>query len=628
MTQLRASRASGEAAAATAGVALFRTLADTTAAAIWIFRDSRVFYVNPAAEEMCGYRAEEMLTMDGWLLVPEPERAYARAVAAARLRGERVPARREQRLLTKEGEIRWVDYSAAVILWDGEPAILGTAFDVTERRRAAREHLDRERRFRGLIEHSSDLVSIVSPDALLTYTSPSIERVLGYHPEQWMGRSIYDLVHTEDHELCRSALVQLASGPGVTVRVQYRLSHADGSWHWMEGIACNLVHEPAIGGIIVNARDVTEQRRAEDRLRESEARFALAVDGAKDGIWDWDLVSDQFFASPRMREILDLDADTPVSVLTVFGNNLHPDDYQRMQEGWQAHLQGDATHYEAEYRFRRRDDTYMWLLARARSVRDPGGVPRRMVGSLTDLTERKRAEEAARQRQAELAHVLRVSAMDEMAAGIAHELNQPLAAIVNYARGCARRLDDAPPDVLEALDRIAAEALRAGDIVHGLKRVVRKEPPRESAVDLKAVAREAVQLVRPEATERGISLRLDLHPDLPEPLGDRIQIEQVILNLLRNAIEAIALRPGLVALRILPHDQGGVRVAVSDTGGGIPAALRDRIFAPFFTTKTSGLGMGLSISRTIVEAHGGRLWAEPNPGAGTTFLFTLPYRKA
>lgn len=205
-------------------------------------------------------------------------------------------------------------------------------------------------------------------------------------------------------------------------------------------------------------------------------------------------------------------------------------------------------------------------------------------------------------------------------------MNQPLSAIVNFARGCARRLADggAAPDVLDVLDHIASEALRAGEVVRGLKRVVRKEPPHNSAVDLNDVARDAVALVRAEAREREIALHLESAPYLPPLRADRIQIEQVILNLLRNGVEAIAQPPGMVSVRIDLLEGRTVRVAIADTGNGIAPELCERVFAPFFTTKTSGLGMGLSISRTIIEAHGGRLWADPNPAAGTTFSFTLP----
>jgi C4-dicarboxylate-specific signal transduction histidine kinase len=286
-----------------------------------------------------------------------------------------------------------------------------------------------------------------------------------------------------------------------------------------------------------------------------------------------------------MREILEVGAE-PLRVFDLFARRVHPDDIGRIRAHWQAHLQGPGTHYESEYRLRGADGSYRWVETRGATVRDTDGTPRRMVGSLTDVTRRKRAEEEARQRQAELAHVLRVTAMGEMAAGLAHELNQPLSAIVNYARGCARRLADggAAPDVLEVLGHIATEALRAGEVVRGVKRVVRKEPPGNSPVDLNAIARDAVALVRTEAREREIALRLESAPWLPRLRADRIQIEQVILNLLRNGVEAIAQPPGSVCVRIELLAEHTVRVAIADTGNGIPPELSERVFAPFFTT--------------------------------------------
>jgi PAS domain S-box-containing protein len=553
-------------------------------------------------------------------------RARARAQSASRLRGEPVPQRNEVKIVAKHGQERWVEFAAATIQHHGEPAVVGTAFDISERRRAEAEQRDRERRFRALIDHSSDVVAVVAPDGRLAYLGPSIARVLGYQPHELVGRISYEIVHDDDHAVVAEAMQAALARPGHPITVQYRLRHHDGTWRWMEGVGTNLLHEPMIGGIIVNVRDVTDRRLAENRLRESEQRFALAVDGAKDGIWDWDLRSGAFYASPRMRELLGIGAEDLHNVDDLFGQRVHPDDHRHLRERWDAHRQGNGRHYEVEYRLRAADGAYRWMLARGASVRDATGAVYRMVGSLTDITQRKRAEEDARQRQAELAHVLRVSAMGEMAAGLAHELNQPLAAIVNYARGCARRLADvgATADLLEALDRIAAEALRAGDVVRGLRRVVRKEPPRDGQIDLNEVARDAIALVRAEASERTISLRLETEPRLPRLRGDRIQVEQVILNLLRNAIEAIPNRPGVVSVRTELLQERAVRMAVSDNGDGISPDLRERVFAPFFTTKTSGLGMGLSISRTIIDAHGGRLWAEPNSGAGTTFAFTLP----
>jgi len=607
------------------GEATLRALSQSTTAAIFIHRDARLFYVNPAAEALTGYDRAMLLAIDFWSIVHPSMRAVARAQSAARLHGEAVPVRNEVSIVTRSGEERWVEFTAAVIQYHGAAAVVGTAFDVTERRRSQAAQRDRERRFRALIEHSSDVVSVVGVDGKLTYVGPSVKRVLGHEPQDLEGRSILEIAHEDDRSAMRQGMREAMAKPGHPITVHYRLRHADGSWRWMEGIGTNLLHEPMVGGIIANVRDVTDRRRAEDRLRESEQRFALAVDGAKDGIWDWNLQSDEFYASPRMREILEIGTSPVARVADVFGERVHAEDLAHIRAGWLEHLHGTETHYEVEYRLRATDGTYRWVLARGATVRDAEGTPYRMVGSLTDITARKRAEEDVRLRQAELAHVLRVSAMSDMAAGLAHELNQPLAAIVNYARGCSLRLAEtgAAPDLLEALDRIAAEALRAGEVVRGLKRVIRKEPPCDTQIDLNDVARDAMALVRAEATGREIGLRLELEPELPRLNADRIQIEQVILNLLRNATDASSQRAGLVCLRTeLSH--GRAVVSISDTGDGIPEELRERVFAPFFTTKTSGLGMGLSISRTIVEAHGGRLWADANGGSGTTFSFTLP----
>ena len=609
---------------------MFQALAETTAAAIFVQRENRILYVNRAAEAISGYTRAELLALDVWQLLPPDERDRGPAVYAARIRGDAVagPPRREQQVVTKSGDIRWMDVSAGRIDWDGAPALLGTAFDVSDRHRAEGDRQRDERRYRALVEHASDVVFVFDAAGVITYTGPSIERVLGHPPSVMEQHDVLDLVHPDDQALCRGAVRTLLSDFGNTIRIQYRVRHGDGTWRWMEGIGTNLLDEPGIGGVIVNARDVTDWRAAENHLAESEARFALAVDGAKDGVWDWQAAQGELFISPRMREMLALGLDDTAAALQRFLDNVHPDDYAQVRTSWQAHLQGDASHYEAEYRYRMPDGAYRWFLARARTVRDLSGIPTRLVGSLTDTTARKAAEDEARQRQAELAHVLRVGAMNEMAASIAHELNQPLAAIVNYARGCARRLSQTTvaPDLLEVLDRIAAEALRAGEVVRSLKRVVRKEPPRESRLDLVALARDAVHLVRSEATAHGIGVRMEIADGVGAVHGDGVQIQQVVLNLLRNAIEAIARRPGLVEVHIAPAGDG-VRLSVTDSGTGVPTELLDRIFAPFFSTKASGLGMGLSISRTIVEAHGGRLWADATPDAGATFSFTLPARR-
>jgi C4-dicarboxylate-specific signal transduction histidine kinase len=248
-----------------------------------------------------------------------------------------------------------------------------------------------------------------------------------------------------------------------------------------------------------------------------------------------------------------------------------------------------------------------------------------------EILERKRAEEAARQRQVELAHAARLSTMGEMASGLAHEINQPLAAIVNYTQGCLRRLQTVippPAEIIDAMEQVTAQAHRAGKIVKTIADFVRKSEPVRTAVCLNEIVREAIPFFGAELHDDQATLHMHLAPQTPPVLADRIQIEQVIINLVRNALEAM---PGLdpadrkLVIATTPCPNGGVEFRIQDAGHGLRPEVADLIFDPFFTTKPQGMGMGLSIARSIIDAHGGRLWAVSNdPPPGATFHFTLP----
>jgi two-component system sensor histidine kinase TtrS len=252
-----------------------------------------------------------------------------------------------------------------------------------------------------------------------------------------------------------------------------------------------------------------------------------------------------------------------------------------------------------------------------------------MVGITEDVTAQWQAQEEAHQHQAALAHVLRLRTMDAMAAQLAHEINQPLGAIANFANGLAARLapdENTREDVRYAVACIAREALRAGEIIRQIRRFVEKRTLNRTPEDIDTVIRETVLLVQPEARRLRIALRLDLAGDIPPLDIDAIHIQQVVLNLLRNAVESVAERsngPGEVLVRTATGADGGVEVTVTDTGMGLPPDT-GRLFDPFFTTKNGGLGMGLAIARSIVVAHGGDMAAAPNAGGGATFRFTLP----
>lgn len=270
-----------------------------------------------------------------------------------------------------------------------------------------------------------------------------------------------------------------------------------------------------------------------------------------------------------------------------------------------------------------------WMETHAVPLRDARGAVYALLGITRDITEHKWAEEQGRRHQTELARVARLSTMGEMATGLAHELNQPLSAIANFARGCIRRLrsgDVAPADLIEPLEEVCEQAERAGEIMRHVRDFVRKSEPRMTAVDINLVVRSVVKFTEHEARQHETVITLQLAPEQPRVWADSIMVEQVICNLVRNAMEAMAETRTLrreIIIRTVPHDGDVVEVEVIDTGPGIDGAVIDQVFDQFFTTKPEGVGMGLSISRSIVESHGGSIRAESRAGGGATFRFTL-----
>jgi signal transduction histidine kinase len=253
------------------------------------------------------------------------------------------------------------------------------------------------------------------------------------------------------------------------------------------------------------------------------------------------------------------------------------------------------------------------------------------IGSqIGQFMERKQTENALQLAQAELAHVMRVMTMGELTASIAHEINQPLSALTSNAGACMRWLARQPPDLQEAdacLQRIISNSHRAGDVITRIRALVKKSPPVKGRVDLNDAIQEVIALVEPEARRHEVLVRRELASDLPPVQGDRVQLQQVILNLTMNGIEAmkdVAARSRELWIRSCPHQECGVLVSVRDSGIGLDPAGLERVFEAFYTTKAQGMGMGLSISRSIIEAHGGQLWPSTNDGNGATFQFTLP----
>jgi PAS domain S-box-containing protein len=305
----------------------------------------------------------------------------------------------------------------------------------------------------------------------------------------------------------------------------------------------------------------------------------------------------------------------------------HPEDLARNMEKWRASL-ATGQPFEDEVRYRRAvDGQYRWFLSRGVPLRDHRGKILKWYGISTDIEDRKRAEEDREKLRTDLAHVNRVSILGELAASVSHELKQPIAAAMTDAKTCMRWLNREQPDVNEALlatSRIMKDGTRATQIIDRLRSLYKKSVPQRELVDVDEIVREMLVLLRGEANRYSISMRTELALDLPKITADRVQLQQVFMNLMLNAIEAMKDAAGELTIKTELGQGGQLLISISDTGVGLPKEKMDHIFNAFFTTKPQGSGMGLSISRSIVESHGGRLWATANTGRGAMFYFTLP----
>jgi PAS domain S-box-containing protein len=616
-----------------------------------------------------------------------------------------------------------------------------------------------EKRFRALIEHSYDIVLLLSAEGTILYASPSVERVLGYAPEELIGRDGYELIHPDHRQSSVARYTRSVQEPGSVITGERLLLHKDGSSRWVENVIVNLLSEPSVQAVVMRQRDVTERKQAEAALRESEERFRTLVQFSFDVYWESD-AQHRFTRQEFAEDLADapvpgsdigigktrwelphlepgeeawrkhretLDAHLPfrdfelarprpnggkrywsVSGLPVFdasgrfvgyrGLGRHiterkqaelalreseqrfrdyaeiasdwlwesdsehrftrfsrssaawgyarelvgtqrwelAADREEEPEKWRAHIATMDAHQPFRgfrYRAARPDGSSIYVSVSGKPVFDADGSFLGYRGVATDVSAEVRGEQAERallEAQTELAHMARVTTLGELTASIAHEVNQPLAAVVTNA-GAGLRLLDVPDlaEAREALSCIISDANRAADVIARIRALTRKTPFQKQQVDLNDVVREVAGLTRTEMDRNRVELRTELAEDLPPVQADRIELQQLVLNLIVNAVEAMsdgARRDLLIASK--KDDANHVRVSVCDSGRGLDPAAADRIFQPFYTTKPGGMGMGLAICRSILERLGGQLSVRANAPCGTIFEFRIPIEQA
>jgi two-component system sensor kinase FixL len=498
---------------------------------------------------------------------------------------------------------------------------------------APRRSNQSELEFRALLDAAVDAIIVIDHKGRIEQFSVSAERIFGYTAAEVIGQNV-DALMPEPYRAEHDAYMQRYQHTGeariIGVGREVQARRKDGSVFPCELAVGEVqgVEPPRFIGFI---HDITPRKLADERLRRSESELRLAQELANLGNYVVHLdQSEPDYYSPQLCRILGIGAAEVARPLTALLERwVHPGDREKFDQAYRE-LESPANAFDCEYSIVLEDGTTRYLHHIAQVTRDAQGNRLKHIGTIHDVSDRRATEDEARQLQERLTHFSRLSTMGEMAAGLAHEINQPLTAIATYAQACQRFMrspdrDDA--DVLEALVQINAQALRAGEVIRRLRNFVKNREVKREPVDCNRLLDDLRTLAETDARLHNVRLRIDAEPSLPTVYADPIQLQQVVLNLVRNAIDAMADAPEtgrevLLSTRQLP--EGEIEIIVADHGSGLAPEAAEHLFNPFFTTKSAGTGLGLAISRSIVRAHGGRLWHTPNEGTGARFHFTLP----
>jgi PAS domain S-box-containing protein len=417
--------------------------------------------------------------------------------------------------------------------------------------------------------------------------------------------------------------------------VEFRIVKPDGTVKHIHGIG-----HPVLGlngelvQVVGTMVDVTGRRRAEESLRRNESYLAQAQRLAHIGSWAWDATGrNAVYVSEEWFRIYGFDPKDGMPRWEQRLQRVHPEDRARFQVTIDRAV-AEKSDYDVEFRILSPHAPGRYIHSVGHPVLGSSGELVQFVGVSMDVTESKQAEqehERLRQELANLAHLNRVSTMGELTASLAHEIKQPIGAAVTNADACVRLLDRDQPDLPEAREaawEMAKDARRAAEIIDRVRSLYQKGSSQLETIEVNEVISEMVVMLQNEANRHSVTIRTDLAEGLPKVMADRVQLQQVLLNLMLNGIEAIRDTSGELSIESKVGDDSQLRISVTDTGVGLPTENADQIFNPFFTTKSQGTGLGLAITRSIVESHGGRIWATGNSGRGATFSFTLPGRVA
>jgi PAS domain S-box-containing protein len=458
--------------------------------------------------------------------------------------------------------------------------------------------------------------------------SPEQEALYGLPPGSFDGtyQSWKKLIYAPDWSMVVDAITH-AHATG-NVSAEFRVIWPDGSLHWLSTNGRMFFDDAGEPLRMVGfTADVTRRKLVEEELRRSEAFLAQAQQLSRTGSFSWRVATDEITWSEELYRIYELERGTAIT-FDVIRTRVHPEDltlYEKMVE----QARNGADDFEWQYRLLMPDESIKHMHAVAKATRDSAGQLE-YIAAVRDVTARRLADEALDRARSELARVARVMSLGALTASIAHEVNQPLSGIITNASTCMRMLDSEPPNVdgaRETTKRTIRDGRRAADVITRLRALFTHKETATEWVDLNEATEEVIALSRAELERNGVITRIDLVDELPKVMGDRVQLQQVILNLLRNGSDAMSNvddRPREILFKTEIEEDNSVRLSVRDAGVGFEPQALDRLFQSFYTTKADGMGIGLSVSRSLIENHHGRLWATPNDGPGVTFSFSLP----
>jgi len=595
--------------------------------------EGRVRYANPMFRTLTGLSPD---ALEGWRDTVHPEDRKRIDQAWDRfLRGE--TAFDEVFRVEPLGNLRWIQVRVSPEYHSGNVAgYIGTLSDITTQRISEQARQRTEAHSRAILDSAVDAIITIDEHGTIRTFNGAAQRMFGFAREEVIGRNISLLMpprHAEHHDGYLKRYLSTGEGHIIGIGRELDARRSDGT-EFPVYLAVSEVMVDGVRNFTGMMRDISRERAADEEIRRQHEQLSVTMQNAPMGIATYrfgtgDSLTERF--SSANRAFLSLTGYEEADLLgRCLQDLVHPDDRGELSRLTEDARRGRRTQFACRLRLRRADGQEITVSTHNAITHDADGRPDLVIVQAEDLTAEIQASEAERAHREELTHVARLSTLGEMTAGIAHEINQPLTAITMYAQSGMRLLDadnPNPPRLREALEKLCAQSLRAGAVIDRIQRLVRHREGVREPVAMNELVADILRLAESDARVNGMQLELELADDLPLVRADPIQIQQVLLNLVRNAIDAmesIGCRNGRTLVIRTVKDHHGVGVSVIDAGTGVAADFAPLLFTPFATTKPTGMGMGLSICRSIIEDHGGHLGYVNNSEHGATFYFQLP----